>query len=298
MKIKIITLLTACLLLWNCLPVYANVNANSNIIVDADSIEEIKAMEEDLISEINSTFRSKNINIKSSDINYEKMITLYTDVELYENGKPNNAQMQNAVKNSDYVLYLPIECNEKTVMICFQKGEEVTNDERKDLSADTIASLEEKAGKWYIASMGIQSELIDYKAEVLNALDESNIQNANVYFVNNITQNITMGALICSDDADTVWFKIIKQFESQTEGDGGSTFDKNVLHSYDEIKAAADADKEARQDFSEDAVGGIDAATETNNSKIIIISAAAGAAVIAIAVAAVCVVKKRKKLNK
>ncbi len=291
MKNKILAILTACLILLNYIPVYANTNVGSNVIVDADSIEEIKALEEDLINEINSTFVSKNIYIESNNIDYSKIITLYTDIELYENGKPNHEQMQEAINHSKYVYYLPIEYNGKTIMVCFQQGEELTDEDREKLSADTVESLEKNVGKWHIVSMGVKSDIIDYKGEVQKALEENNIENSHIYFVNELTQTITIGALICSDDFDDVQFKIIKQFESKTEGDGGSTLDKNVLHSYDEIKAIADSEIEMYQTGYDGAWG---ATPTTDNNKIIIITAVSGAAILAIAVTAICIVKKKK----
>lgn len=291
MKSKIIAILTACLILLNCIPIYANNNADNNIIIDASSVEDIKALEEDLINEINSTFKSKNINISSNDIDYNKMITLYTNIELYKNGKPNNEQMQKAIINSEYVYYLPIEYNEKTILVCFQKGRELNADDKENLSADTIEKLENKTGKWHIASMGIQSDMVDYKGDVEKALKKSDIKNSHIYFVNNLTQNITMGALICSDDSDNVQFKILKQFESKTEGDGGSTLDIDVLHPYEEIKAVADSEIEIYQSGYDGAWG---LASATDNNKIIIIFAVSGAAVLVAAIAAVCIVKKKK----
>lgn len=291
MRNKILAILIACLILINSIPIYANTNVSSNVIVDANSIDEIKALEADVINDVNSTLKTKNINIASSDIDYSKIITLYTDIELYNNGKPSNEQMQKIVKDSKYVYYLPIECNGQTIMVCFQKGEKLTDENRENLSDDTIENLEKNIGKWYIASMGVQSEMIDYKGEVQEALAENNIENSHVYFVNELTQNITVGALICSDNSDDVQFKILRQFESKAEGDGGSTLDKNVLHSYDEIKAIADSEIEMYQTGYDGAWG---AALATDNSKIIIISAVSGVAVLAIVIASICIVKKKK----
>ncbi len=291
MKNKIIAILIASFILLNCTPVFANTIENMNIFVDAPSVEEIGKLEKTIINEVNSTFESENIHIDSNNIDYNKIITLYTDIELYKNGKPNNEQMQEAIMKSNVVHYLPIEYNEKTIMVCFQKGEELTEESKEKLSLDTIENLEKNIGKWHIASLGIQSQIIDYKEEIQKTLKENNIENSHIYFVTELTQNITMGALICSDNNDNTQFKILRQFESKTEGDGGSTLDKNVLHSYEEIKAIADSESEI---FQTDYDGTWGATPTTDNNKIIIISAVSGVAVLAVAIAAVCIVKKKK----
>ena len=291
MKNKVIAIVIASFILLNCTPVFANTIENTNIFVDAPSVEEIIKLEKTIIYEVNSTFESENIHIDSNNIDYDKIITLYTDVELYKSGKPNNEQMQEAIKKSNVVHYLPIEYNEKTIMVCFQKGEELTEESKEKLSLDTIENLEKNIGKWHIASLGIQSQIIDYKEEIQKTLKENNIENSHIYFVTELTQNITMGALICSDNNDNTQFKILRQFESKTEGDGGSTLDKNVLHSYEEIKAFADSESEI---FQTDYDGAWGATATSDNSKIIIISAVSGVAVLAITIAAVCIVKKKK----
>lgn len=291
MKNKIIAILIASFILLNCTPVFANTIENTNIFVDAPSVEEIIKLEKTIIYEVNSTFESENIHIDSNNIDYDKIITLYTDVELYKSGKPNNEQMQEAIKKSNVVHYLPIEYNEKTIMVCFQKGEELTEESKEKLSLDTIENLEKNIGKWHIASLGIQSQIIDYKEEIQKTLKENNIENSHIYFVTELTQNITMGALICSDNNDNTQFKILRQFESKAEGDGGSTLDKNVLHSYEEIKAFADSESEI---FQTDYDGAWGATPTTDNNKIIIISAISGVAVLAAAIAAVCIIKKKK----
>ena len=291
MKNKVIAIVIASFILLNCTPVFANTIENTNIFVDAPSVEEIIKLEKTIIYEVNSTFESENIHIDSNNIDYDKIITLYTDVELYKSEKPNNEQMQEAIKKSNVVHYLPIEYNEKTIMVCFQKGEELTEESKEKLSLDTIENLEKNIGKWHIASLGIQSQIIDYKEEIQKTLKENNIENSHIYFVTELTQNITMGALICSDNNDNTQFKILRQFESKTEGDGGSTLDKNVLHSYEEIKAFADSESEI---FQTDYDGAWGATATSDNSKIIIISAVSGVAVLAIAIAAVCIIKKKK----
>lgn len=272
MKSKVIAFLAIGVILITSTPIYASTNVNSNIIVDADSIEDIKVLEEEFVDEINSTLLSDDTHISSNDIDYNKMITLYTDIELYKNGKPDNAKMQEAIKDSKYVYYLPIDYNEKTILVCLQK--------------------DENTGKWHIASMGLQSDFIDYKGEVEKVLKENNIKNTHVYFVNELTDNITMGALICSDDSDNVWFKILKQFESKTKGDGGSTLDKDSLYSYENIKEIADSEIEAYRDGFDGAWS--NTSILTDNNKIIIISAVAGVTVLAIAVVAICIAKKKK----
>ncbi len=265
MKNKIIAIFTLCLILLNCTPAFANV------FIGNGKIGEIKAMEDAIVYEVNSTLLSDDTHISSNDIDYNKMITLYTDIELYKNGKPDNAKMQEAIKDSKYVYYLPIDYNEKTILVCLQK--------------------DENTGKWHIASMGLQSDFIDYKGEVEKVLKENNIKNTHVYFVNELTDNITMGALVCSDDSDNVWFKILRQFESKTNGDGGSTLDKNSLYSYENIKEIADSEIETYQNGFDGAWSHTSILT---NSKIIIISSVAGVAVLAIAVAAICIAKKKK----
>lgn len=272
MKSKVIAFLAIGVILITSTPIYASTNVNSNIIVDADSIEDIKVLEEEFVDEINSTLLSNDTHISGNDIDYNKMITLYTDIELYKNGKPDNARMQEAIKDSKYVYYLPIDYNEKSILVCIQKDKDTE--------------------KWHIASMGFQSVYIDYKGEVEKLLKANNIENSYVYFVNDLTDSITMGALICSDDSDNVWFKILKQFESKTNDDGGSTLDKNCLYSYENIKKIADSEIEAYRDGFDGAWSNISILTD--NSKIIIISAVAGAAVLAIAIAAICIAKKKK----
>lgn len=295
MKNKIIAILTACLILLNCTPVFANTFAGD------DTVSEIKEAEKSIVQIVNDIASSEDFKQCSiDDIDYNKIYKVYLGMsKAFENSEMNNEIMQNCLKNEIYAYYVPVYDDVQTSLVTVVKNEELT-DEEKDLFPDKeIEKYEASIGKWEASSIEIIKEIRDYKGDVEKTLTDNNIENANVYLLGAISSDIRLAAVICTDNPADTKIKILEQFESEKEN-VGSKLDKNVLYSYDEIKAIVDEDREARKDFPEDAVGGVGAPAATSaptvdNNKIIIISVVSGVAVLAIAVTAFCIVKKKKK---
>ncbi len=298
MKNKIIAILTVCLIILNCTPVFANTFSGD------DTVNEIKEAEDGILVFANDVVPIDDTKqYDGSDIDYSKIYKVYPGMsKIFENTEMNNEIMQNSLKNEIYLYEVPIYENGKTILITVTKNEKLTDETRKLFSEEEIKKYESTVGKWDASSGGIGDEIIDYKGDIEQALNDNNIENANIYLLGAICHNISLAAVICTDNPADTKIKILEQFESEKEN-VGSKLDKNVLYSYDEIKVIVDADKEARKDVPADSVGGFgapvqtstnSAAPATDNNKIIIITAISGAAVLAIAVAAICIVKKKK----
>lgn len=294
MKNKIIAIFAVCLILLNCTTAFANTFAGD------DTVNEIKDAEENIIQFVNDIVLTEDFKQCSvDDIDYSKIYKVYLGMsKVFENSEMNNEIMQNCLKNENYAYYVPFYDNGKTSLATVVKNQELTDDVKAIFPDEEIQKYEASIGKWDTSSVGIIEEIRDYKGDLEKILKDNNIENANVYLLGAISSNIRLAAVICTDNPNDTKIKIIEQFESENE-DVGSKLDKNVLYSYDEIKAVVDADKEAQEDFPDDAVGGVGISAQTstpttNNSKIIIISAVAGVAVLAIAAAAICIAKKKK----
>ena len=298
MKNKIAVILITISIMLNCIPVFANTFDGYN------TVNEIKEAEESILVFANDVVPIDDTKkYDSNDIDYSKICKIYPGMgKVFENIEINNEIIQNTLKNERYIYNVPIYEEGKTILITIMKNEELTDDARKVFSDEKIKEYEASVGKWDASSGGIGDQIIDYKGDVEKALSDNNINNANVYFLGAICSNIRLVAVICTDNPADTKIKILEQFESEQEN-VGSKLDKNMLYSYDEIKAIVDADIEAQKDFPEDSVGGVGApiqtsvdaaAPTTDNNKIIIISTISGVAVLAIAIAAICIVKKKK----
>lgn len=298
MKNKIAVILITISIMLNCIPVFANTFDGYN------TVNEIKEAEESILVFANDVVPIDDTKkYDNNDIDYSKICKIYPGMgKVFENIEINNEIIQNTLKNERYIYNVPIYEDGKTMLITVMKNEELTDDVKEKFPAEEIEKYEASVGKWDASSGGIGDQIIDYKGDVENALSDNNIENANVYFLGAICSNIRLVAVICTDNPADTKIKILEQFESEQEN-VGSKLDKNMLYSYNEIKAIVDADKEARKDFPDDATGGIGAPVQTSvdttapandNSKIIIISAVSGVAVLAIVIAAICIVRKKR----
>lgn len=294
MKNKIISLLLMILIMINCISAYANEGVVYS--ESAKEIEEIKAREEYFIKSTNSTIISEGMDeIDENNIDYSKITKIYAGMySIMDCDKLNNEMIQDCVESADSFYYIPVENNGKTALLNVQIRKPITDDNVKELLSDEeIEKYQKSVGEWNLSVVSIYDYEIDYKAEVDKVLKENNISDATVYFLGGISNTIDLVAVICTDNPDDTRFKILEQFDSKTEGDGGSTLDKNILHTFDEIKAVTATEKvQLNPDY--DTSSGV-SSFPTDNSKIIIISAVSGVAVFAIVIASICIVKKKKK---
>ncbi len=293
MKNKMISLSLTMLIIINCIPICA-----SEGIVYSESakeIEEIKAREEYFIKNTNSTITSEDMDeIDENGIDYSKITKIYAGMySIMDCNKLNNEIVQDYVESADSFYYIPVTNNGKTALLNVQIRKPITDDHVKELLSDEeIDKYQKGVGEWNLSVVSIYDYEIDYKAEVDMVLKENNISNATVYFLGGISDTIDLAAVICTDNPDDTRFKILEQFDSKTEGDGGSTLDKNILHTFSEIKTVTAAEKvQPNSDY--DTSSGV-SSSPTDNNKIIIISAVSGVAVLAAAIAAICIVKKKK----
>lgn len=297
MKNKIISLLLMMLIIINCIPVYA-----SNGIVYSESakeIEEIKAREKYFIEDTNSTIITEGMEeIDENSIDYSKITKIYAGMySIMDYDELNNKTMQDCVESADSFYYIPITNNGKTALLNVQIRKPITESAKEILTDEEIEKFQETVGEWNLPVISIYDYEIDYKAEVDKVLKDNNISNGTAYFLGGISNTLDLVAVICTDNPDDTRFQILEQFESKTEGDGGSTLDKNVLYTFDEIKAFVSNEHETKNINSDGEIldDGVLGHTPTpDNNKIIIISAVSGVAVLAAAIAAVCIIKKKK----
>ena len=304
MKNKIFAVLTACLILLNCTPVFANT------IVGSETVDETVVEREDyILNSVNSMLEIEFKNsINSNDIDYNKMIRRFHFTNLFESEGLNQSQMKEYTENQDVVYLLPIPCDDVTALSTLEIRKPLTDEDKKHLSEDDIEFVQEQVGKWFISVKGIRPGNIDYKNTVETVLEKNNIKNSEVYFVGGICSHISLAAIICNDNPEDTRILVLEQYGAET-GTLEETFDyqvileKDKLYTYDEIKTIVDADKEVYENIPEDSIGGIGAPVQTSvdatapandNNKIIIISVVSGAVVLAVAIAAVCVIKKKK----
>ena len=295
MKNKAISLLLMMLIMINCIPVYAG-----NGIVYSESakeIEEIKAREKYFIEDTNSTIITEGMEeIDENSIDYSKITKIYAGMySIMDCDELNNKTMQDCVESADSFYYIPVTNNDKTALLNVQIRKPITESAKEILTDEEIEKFQKTVGEWNLSVISIYDYEIDYKAEVDKVLRENNISDGTAYFLGGISKTIDLVAVICTDNPDDTRFKILEQFDSKTEGDGGSTLDKNALYTFDEIKAVTNTEKENVQlnpDY--DTALGISSVPTPDNNKIIIISTVSGVAVLAAAIAAVCIVKKKK----
>ncbi len=297
MKNKMLAILIACLLLINSTPVFAN----TNYLVDSENLEEIKAREEYIVDDFNNALPTGEIkSVESKDIDYEKIIKVYPNMrKILEDNDLDNEKMQKYIKDAKYSYYIPIYDNGKTALATVSERTELTNEAREKFTQEEIDNYELLVGKLVVKSVGVYSEIVDYKGEIEKTLIDNNIENATVYFVGALSNRIGLAAVICTDNPADTQIKILKQFESKVEENDSVTFDDNKLYTFYELKTITEREKKDILNSSEEYIGYGDSAptsltSATDNNKIIIASSVSGVAVLAIVVAAICIVKKKK----
>ncbi len=297
MKNKMLAILIACLLLINSTPVFAN----TNYLVDSENLEEIKAREEYIVDDFNNVLPTGEIkSVESKDIDYEKIIKVYPNMrKILEDNDLDNEKMQKYIKDAKYSYYIPIYDNGKTALATVSERTELTNEAREKFTQEEIDNYELLVGKLVVKSVGVYSEIVDYKGEIEKTLIDNNIENATVYFVGALSNRIGLAAVICTDNPADTQIKILKQFESKVEENDSVTFDDNKLYTFYELKTITEREKKDILNSSEEYIGYGDSAptsltSATDNNKIIIASSVSGVAVLAIVVAAICIVKKKK----
>ena len=300
MKNKILAILIACLLLINSTPVFAN----TNYLVDSENIEEIKAREEYIVDDFNNALPTGEIkSVESKDIDYEKIIKVYPNMrKILEDNDLDNEKMQNYIKDAKHSYYIPIYDNGKTAIATVSERTELTDEAREKFTQEEIDNYELLVGELVVKSVGVYSEIVDYKGEIEKTLVDNNIENATIYFVGALSNRIGLAAVICTNNPADTQIKILKQFESKTEENDSVIFDDNKLYTFYELKTITEREEKDIQNSSKEYIGygdsaptAVDATAPANdNNKIIIISAVSGAVVLAVAIAAVCVIKKKK----
>lgn len=302
MKSKIMALIVMCLMLANCIPVFANTDG-TNIIEGIDIVNELQEYEETIINDINYTLSSENVRQFSiEDIDYSKIVTLYDIDKMFLNDNLNNEKMQEYISESNYSYIVPLYDNEKTVLVSLIKVKPITDEERASLSDETLESIEKTVGQWIVGSIVVKDSIVDYRADLEKALNENNIKNSNVYFTN-CCLLVNLIAVVCNDNSNNAIIKILDQ-TNENEDTEELLLDKNILHSYDEMKKFVEStivenndanDTEEMEYFGMGIDSNIQDDTEKLNGNIFFISAISIVVVIAIAVTVVCVVNKKKK---
>ena len=219
--------------------------------------------------------------------------------KILEDNDLDNEKMQKYIKDAKYSYYIPIYDNGKTALATVSERTELTNEAREKFTQEEIDNYELLVGKLVVKSVGVYSEIVDYKGEIEKTLIDNNIENATVYFVGALSNRIGLAAVICTDNPADTQIKILKQFESKVEENDSVTFDDNKLYTFYELKTITEREKKDILNSSEEYIGYGDSAptsltSATDNNKIIIASSVSGVAVLAIVVAAICIVKKKK----
>ena len=304
MRKKIIAVLIACLILLNCMPVYASVGTNT--LIDSETVDEtIKEREDFIIKSVNKVLESEDKEKLSSDddIDYNKIIREFYCPDLFSDGEITKEKMREYTKDQEFSYVLPVNCNDMSVVGKLRIRKPLTKEKLEKYSEDMIEYYQSEEGKWYFSEIGSQPSLVDYKDTVIKVLEKNNIENSDVYFISGISRHIDIAALICTDNPDDARFLVLEQYGVKTGEcdylDYQVMLDINTLYTYDEIKAIVDADLAELESIPDGEFGtpGIVTQTstpKTDNSKTIIISSVAGVAVLAIAVAAICIAKKKK----
>lgn len=305
MKNKIIALIVMCLMLTNCIPAFAGTNVSSNTIVGTENIDEIKYKEAEFIDYINGHLTSENME-NITEINYDDAVKLYlADILQYD--ELTNEIMQECTKDVNCFYYVPIFSNGKTAAMNIQQRLPLTDDVKVSLTQEEIEKYEAGIGEWYAVGTEIYSYTFDYKSEIEKSLEKNHIENANVYIVCAISRVITTVAVICTDNPDDTKIKILEQFDQTEDGLSGSPLDKNVLHTFDEIKEVVSQETPIADDQDAAAVSNdiqlldtdLNVSNEDNEkgNTLLIVSVVSGVAVIAIAVTVICIIIKKKAKN-
>lgn len=302
---NIIAAVLSVFIILNCIPAYAN--ENTNIFVGDNSVGEIKDAENNIVDFVNSVAVSHGMDyVEINDIDYSKSVKFYY-AEILKQDELTDEIMKSCIDGCEGYYYVPFYNNGKTAMATVQQNVPLIDEVKKNMSDEEIEEYNSNLWKWHASVVSIYDEIFDYRDEVDKALEENNIENANVYFVSGISQTITAVAVICTDNPDDTKIKILEQFDHKTEGDGGSPLDKNVLHTLDEIKEVVSNETPIGDDEDAGAVSHGARLLDTNlnvsgenNEKgntLLIVSIVSGVAVIAIAAAVICVIRKKNKMQ-
>lgn len=267
MKKVIVPFIVLILIIMNSFPVYAD----TNITTDTNIISELKENESLILESANKMLSSQiETAITSEDIDYDNAIKVYVDTNLLENDNLNAENLDENMADSEYIYYLPIYLNGESIYCTVVKGNEVLEETKELLEDEDVERLLSLQNKWYVAQVDIFSNDVNYKRDMEKFIKDNYLDVFNMYFVGGLSGNIPFSAVFSSEN--NVKFKIIDISNTDdeiSEGPGDITTDKDILYSYEDIKAmASDYNLEPEQVGS----GGLDMNHFNMNSIIIIVA--------------------------
>lgn len=292
MKRMIIAIIAMmCLLITNCIPVYANTIYGPNLT------DEISEEDKNLIFQKTYEFinNRNEIQITENDIDYNKALKIYTNIDILNETGLNNEKLQEYTESAVCCYYVPIHFENESIDVILNKGTELTARDRANtaFSDEDIEYFENMVGRWYVVGEEVWEQRFDYIDHIEGLLEENNITDANVYVLGGISGNLATVAAVCQGDEDA-GFLILNGWDTEEHLISYEN-PSNRIYSHEELKALAEIGGEIQPD--QYGAAGLSMPYEENGNNIRNIFIAAGAATAAFAAAVIiaCAVKKKRK---
>lgn len=282
MRKIIVAFITFIIVIINCISVFADTvpvfDNTEELYIDSEMIVETANK---MLSEIVET------PIEIDDIDYSKALKVYIDTDILSNDEITVDKIQELINNSNYMYYLPVIIENKSICLTISKGKPVTERAKEILEEEDIQKLQELEGRWYVPQVEVFTGEIDYINQMNTIIEKSNLNVSNVYFFGGLSGNMPLVAT-CIEDTD-VKFKVIDKNRLNTQFGSTDGKNDNELYSFNQIKDIANEGKLNEGEFGSGAIIG---KNSLNNILIIALIF-----VILIIITLLIYVKKRRELK-
>lgn len=281
MKKRVLVLVLLFVLMFN-----ANffVKANDNIINrDLSGIDEIKDNRDYLIENLKGILRDDE---SSAEFDFNDAIKLYMEEDLFSNDDLNHNDIENIISRVPYIWLVPVYTEKNTYWVTISKGLPIPDSRRKDLSEETIKTLESQVGKWIVPEIAVSNGRYSYIEGLKALIDKNNLTDSKVYIFGG-THGFRRILGIIEKEDKLYFVPLDKLMKSQRENNSTED-DSKVLLSFRDIKDNI----EYLEDGKIGQIASIQAKAEVNYNYIAIISVSCF-----ICVLGVVFIKRRKHQN-
>lgn len=266
---------------------------NNNIIVGVPAEEDLGEYKDRIYNEYCCEMEEKDENYQpsESDIEYDKAVRVYWDMPALEKDELTRDDMEEFARLSYYIYCVPFHYNNSNAELLITRGGEILKENRYniDLPENSNKFYMNYEKPWHIGNVSYDFYCNDYVKVINNLLDDYNIKNSTVYYLNSINALHRSVLVIFNENSDNAQFIVIDEIVNHNKIVPNTEFGKRP-YTYSELKEIKSTDS---FEFNE-GYAGYSPDSDTNLQYALI----AGGVVLAVSAMAIIInfaMKKRAK---
>lgn len=220
-----------------CIPM--TVFAGNNVIIGMPIQDELgeysDSIYEDYCKMLEQT--EEQYQPSESDIKYDRGARIYFDMPLLEKNELTRADMEEFTRISAYMYLIPVQFNGKDAEILLSKGFDAVFDNRYNLNMpeNFYKFYFNDKYDWKIGTVDYDYYFYDYNASVNELLDDYDIEDSEVYIVNNIGGHTKHVFVIFRQNSDIAEFIVFDDLINHSKIVPDTEFGKRT-YTYSELK--------------------------------------------------------------